>query len=85
MSTDALPIFDAALNLSDSLRADLAAHLIASLDAAAPPLPQRSPTEWEATLLERSAAMHRGEATLVDGEEVLRRMRAVIDRTGESE
>lgn len=32
MSTDAFPIFDAALNLPISVRADLAARLIASLD-----------------------------------------------------
>ncbi len=42
MSTDAFPIFDAALNLPISVRADLAARLIASLDRSASPAPTQS-------------------------------------------
>lgn len=42
MSTDAFPIFDAALNLPVSVRADLAARLIASLDRPASPAPTQS-------------------------------------------
>lgn len=85
MSTDALPIFDAAMSLPDSLRADLAAHLIASLDASDPPTPQRLPAEWEQLLRQRSEAMHRGESAMVDGEEAIARMRAAVERTGRIE
>jgi len=42
MNTDAMPIFDAALNLPISVRADLAAQLIASLDKSVSPAPTQS-------------------------------------------
>jgi hypothetical protein len=85
MSTDALPIFNAALSLPDSIRADLAAELIASLDATTPPAPQRSAAEWEQVLQNRSESMHRGEATMVEGADALARMRAAIERVGRVE
>jgi hypothetical protein len=80
MSTDASPIFDAAMGLPDSIRGDLAARLIASLDSSHPPVPERSHAEWLRILQERSAAIERGDAILVDGEDALARMREAVAR-----
>ncbi len=80
MSTDAAPIFDAALGLPQALRADLAAKLIESLDNEAPPTPNRTPDEWEAIIKSRSDAIHRGETKLVDGQEVADMLQAIVDR-----
>jgi hypothetical protein len=80
MSTDAAPIFDAALALPQALRADLAAKLIESLDNETPPAPQRSHEEWERIIKERSDALHRGDAELIDGDVAVSMLRAIIDR-----
>lgn len=80
MSTDAAPIFDAALGLPQALRADLAAKLIESLDNDAPPAPNRTPDEWDAIIKSRSDAIHRGETKLVDGQEVADVLQEVVDR-----
>jgi hypothetical protein len=80
MSTDAAPIFDAALALPPSLRADLAAKLIESLDEDSPPAPHRSPEEWERIIKKRSDALHRGDAELIDGDVAISMLRAIVDR-----
>jgi hypothetical protein len=79
MSTDAAPIFDAALALPPALRADLAAKLIESLDNGAPPAPHRT-QEWERIIKERSDALHRGDAELIDGDVAVSMLRAIVDR-----
>jgi hypothetical protein len=79
-----MPIFDAALNPPLSMLADLAAQLITSLDGSDLPAPQRSAVEWEEVLRARSEAMHRGDATMVDGQEALARMRAAVEPTSPS-
>jgi hypothetical protein len=79
MSTDAAPIFDAALALPQALRADLAAKLIESLDEKSP-LPHRSPQEWERIIKERSDAIHRGDTQLIDGDVAVSMLRAIVDR-----
>lgn len=79
MSTDSLPIFDAALALPQSLRADLAAKLLESLDDE-PPAPDRTPEEWAAVIAARSDALHRGETELIDGQVVVDKLQAIIDR-----
>ena len=80
MSTDAAPIFDAALALPEALRADLAAKLIDSLDDDSPPAPSRSPAEWDAIIKSRSDAIHSGKSELVDGQEVADMLQAIVDR-----
>jgi hypothetical protein len=80
MSTDAAPIFDAALALPEALRADLAAKLIESLDNDAPPAPNRTPQEWERIIKERSDELHRGDAELIDGDVAVAMLRAIVDR-----
>jgi hypothetical protein len=79
MSPDAAPIFDAALALPQALRADLAAKLIESLDEESPAAPNRTPVEWEAIIMARSDAIHRGETDLVDGQEVANKLQAIIN------
>jgi hypothetical protein len=80
MSTDAAPIFDAALGLPEALRADFAAKLIESLDNDATQAPNRTPDEWDAIIKSRSDAIHRGETRLVDGQEVADMLQEVVDR-----
>jgi len=80
MSIDAAPIFDAALALSHQIRADLAAKLIESLDAESPPAPNRSPEEWVEIINARCEAIDRGEAELIDGEQVIAMLDEIIDR-----
>ena len=80
MSTDAAPIFDAALALPQALRADLAAKLIESLDDETPWAPVGSDFDWDALVTSRSDAIHRGETQLVDGEVVADMLQGVIDR-----
>jgi hypothetical protein len=79
MSTDAAPIFDAALALPQALRADLAAKLLESLDEECPPAVDRTPAEWEAIIKARSDAIHRGETQLIDGQDVADRLQAIVD------
>ena len=80
MSTDAAPIFDAALALPEALRADLVAKLIESLDNEAAPVPHRTPQEWERIIKERSDELHRGDAELIDGDVAISMLRAIVDR-----
>jgi hypothetical protein len=80
MSSDAAPIFDAALALPQALRADLAAKLLESLENATPPLPHRSPDEWERVIKDRSDELHRVDAELIDGEVAVSMLRALVDR-----
>ena len=80
MSTDAAPIFDAALALPQADRADLVAKLLESLHAEVPPMPHRSPDEWERIIRERSDELHRGDAELIDGEVAVSMLRALVDR-----
>jgi hypothetical protein len=80
MSTDAAPIFDAALGLPQALRADLAAKLIESLDDDTPARPHRTPQEWERIIKERSDELHRGDAELIDGDIAVSMLRAIVDR-----
>ncbi len=82
MTSDAAPIFDAALSLPTALRADLAAKLLESLDDELGPPDDRSPEDWERIIMERSDALHRGETILIDGEVVADKLQAIIDRAG---
>jgi hypothetical protein len=81
MTTDASAIFTAALALPEPLRADLAAQLMDSLDDS-PPEPNRTPEEWVAIINERCDAIERGNAELIDGEDALAMLDAVIERPG---
>jgi hypothetical protein len=60
MITNSDPIFDAALALPVELRADLAAKLIQSLEAAHAELP--GPGDWLREIESASDELHRGEA-----------------------
>ena len=82
MSSDALPIFNAAMNLPNEARAELAAQLIASLDKSFPPAPRTG--DWDDVLRERSAAMNHGDAQMVDGADAIAQLRAVVDRARRS-
>jgi len=62
MSTDAAPIFDAALGLPPALCADLAAKLIESLDDDIPPSERCSSDEWLEIINARCEAVDRGES-----------------------
>ena len=79
MSLEPAPIFDAALSLPESLRADLAARLIASLDGPPPSVRDRSPEEWASILKERSDAIDRGDTILLDGGKVLVAARGCVN------
>jgi hypothetical protein len=79
MTTDAAAIFTAALGLPESLRADLAAQLIGSLEDFLPE-PNRTPEEWVAIINDRCDAIDRGDAELIDGEDAIAMLDAVIER-----
>jgi hypothetical protein len=79
MSTNAVPIFDAALALPQALRADLAAKLIESLDDETPWVPVGSDFDWDALITSRSDAIRRGKTQLVDGEVVADMLQGVVD------
>lgn len=72
------------MGLPASIRGDLAAQLIASLDASHPPVLERSPAEWLQIVGERSAAIERGEAVLIDGDEALALIRDAMARARQS-
>lgn len=61
-----------ALSLSETERAELAHELMRSLDA---PADADAAEAWEQEILRRLAAVDAGTATLVDREELRRRMR----------
>jgi hypothetical protein len=81
MSTNAVPIFDAALALPVQLRADLAAKLLESLDDELGPPDNRSPEDWARIIQEQSDSLHRDDSDLIDGEVALEMIQAAIDRT----
>jgi hypothetical protein len=81
MTTDADAIFTAALALPQPLRADLADRLIESLEDS-PSEPIHISDECMAVIMARSDALHRGEATLVDGQEVADWLQGIIDQAG---
>jgi len=66
-----------ALNLSESERAELAHHLVASLDGPADSDVEKA---WEAEILRRLSEIDSGTANLIDREEFRRRMRARMGR-----
>ena len=80
MSTDAAPIFDAALGLPETDRADLAARLLESLEPSTTPVPSRSRDEWEQFIKDRCDQLHREDAVLIDGDVAIAMLRATIDR-----
>jgi hypothetical protein len=80
MSTDAAPIFDAALALPQALRADLAAKLIESLDEELSPASNRTPQEWIQIINDRCDAVDRGEEEIMDGEHAMAMLREIVDR-----
>jgi hypothetical protein len=82
MTTDATPIFDAALGLPQPLRADLAAKLLESLEYELPQPDDRTPDEWLAVIKARSDAVHNGQAELIDGQVVADKLQAIMDRAG---
>jgi hypothetical protein len=82
MAPESASIFDAALALPLAQRGALAAKLIESLEEESPPLPDRTPQEWDAIIKARSDALHRGEAELIDGQEIIDKLDAIIDRAG---
>ena len=62
-----------ALGLSESERAELAHNLVASLDG---PAESDAEKAWDAEIVRRLAEIDSGTASLIDGEEFRRRMRA---------
>lgn len=67
-----------ALRLSEPERAELAHELMQSLDAPADP---DAAEAWEREILRRLGQIEAGTATLIDREELRRRMRARMART----
>ena len=65
------------LRLPEAERADLAHELMRSLDA---PADADAAEAWEQEIVRRLAAIDAGTATLVDREELRRRMRARMTR-----
>lgn len=72
MNTAARELYDQALRLSDSERAELAAWLIESLDADAD---RDAEAAWEAEIRRRVESIDRGEVELIPWDAVLREMR----------
>jgi putative addiction module component (TIGR02574 family) len=67
MGAEALRIFEQALTLSETERAELAAKLLASLDEASDPDAEEA---WAAEITKRAESVARGEAKLVAWEDV---------------
>jgi putative addiction module component (TIGR02574 family) len=67
MGAEALRILEQALTLSENERAELAAKLLASLDEGSDPDAEEA---WAAEITRRAESVLRGEAKLVDWEEV---------------
>jgi putative addiction module component (TIGR02574 family) len=64
-----------ALELTEAERAELAHDLVASLDGAPDPA---AAVAWDAEILQRVTEIDEGTATLVDSEEVSKRIRARV-------
>jgi len=67
MGAEALRIFEQALTLSETERAELAAKLLASLDEANDPDAEEA---WAAEITKRAESVARGEAKLVAWDDV---------------
>ncbi|MDF3069465.1 MAG: putative addiction module component [Polyangiaceae bacterium] len=67
MGAEALRILEQALTLSETERAELAAKLLASLDGGGAPDAEQA---WAAEVTKRAESEVRGEAKLIDWEEV---------------
>lgn len=67
MGAEALRILESALALSENERAELAAKLLDSLDEGADP---DADAAWAAEITKRAESVLRGEAKLVDWEDV---------------
>jgi putative addiction module component (TIGR02574 family) len=79
VTDEASRILDAALQLTDSERAEIAAILTDSIgDGSSPEEVQAS---WLAEAKRRLAAYERGETTAVDFDEMMERLRARVRRT----
>jgi len=74
-------LYDEALKLSEPQRAELAAKLLESLDAAEQPAadPDQVKAAWDAEIARRVAAIKRGDVTLLDGDQVLIELQAELD------
>jgi|CXWL01.1.fsa_nt_gi putative addiction module component (TIGR02574 family) len=66
---------DKALELSEDERAELAHDLLESLDG---PADDGRDTAWDTEVQDRIAEIDAGTATLVDADEVARRVRAIV-------
>jgi putative addiction module component (TIGR02574 family) len=78
VSAEASRILDAALQLSDSERAEIAAILTDSMGDGSSPEEVRA--SWVAEIERRREALARGEETLVDFDDVMARLRAKVRR-----
>lgn len=78
VSTEASRILDAALELPESERAELAAILMDSIGDGSSP--EEIQAAWIAEAKRRLAAIERGESTPVPLEDMMRRLRAKVRR-----
>jgi putative addiction module component (TIGR02574 family) len=77
MGAEALRILESALALSESERAELAAKLLDSLDEGNDPDAEAA---WAAEITKRAESVLRGEAKLVDWDEVQAKAARIINR-----
>src|SRR5262245_21095950 len=80
VTTSASRILKDALGLSEKERAEVAARLIASLDAASSDDADEVREAWAAEIERRCAALDAGTATTMDWDEARRRIEAAIRR-----
>lgn len=78
MSSRLQNVLDAALDLSTEERASLAEELLRSLDGPLPTPAEQAEIDaaWEAEIRRRMADVKAGRTQLLDGEEVMRKLRA---------
>ncbi|EDM80399.1 hypothetical protein PPSIR1_11505 [Plesiocystis pacifica SIR-1] len=81
MTDEASQILDAALELPEHERAQIAAILADSIGDGSSPNELR--TAWLAEVQRRREALERGEETLVDFDDVMARLRARVGRSHE--
>jgi putative addiction module component (TIGR02574 family) len=77
MGAEALRILESALALSENERAELVAKLLDSLDQGSDPDAEEA---WVAEITKRAESVLRGEAKLVDWEEVQAKAARIINR-----
>ena len=82
MSTDVNPVFDAALALPQTLRADLAARLLESLDRP-PGIMSCDDPGFEAEIMRRSQQMRDGTVNPYTAEETIAAMREAVAKRRE--